>query len=66
MADEKHRVVRNSSETRYTERGGMAEARGGSGGFLSFLAGALVVAAIIALVFFAGGFDDPNTVLEVN
>jgi hypothetical protein len=43
-----------------------AESPGGSGSEfspVSFLIGALVVAGIIAVVYFAGGLSDPNTLV---
>lgn len=66
MAEEKRTIVGNRTEERTGKRRVLSGNRGNQFNPISFIFGALFVAAIIAIVHFAGGLGDPNTVLEIN
>lgn len=66
MAEKEPSITRNRAEDRTGRHRVLSGNRGSEFRPISFLIGALVVAGIIAVVYFAGGLGDPNTVLEIN
>jgi len=66
MADKERSIAGNRAEDRTGRHRLLSGNRGSEFSPVSFLIGALVVAAIIAVVYFTGGLGDPNTVLEIN
>ena len=66
MTQEKRKIAGNRAEDRSGRHRVLSGNQGSQFSPVSFLIGALVVAEIIAVVYFAGGLGDPNTVLEIN
>jgi hypothetical protein len=66
MAEKECSITGNRAEDRTGRHRVLSCNRGSEFSPISFLIGILVVAGIIAMVYFAGGLGDPNTVLEIN
>ena len=66
MAEKERSITGNRAEDRTGRHRVLSGNRGSEFRPISFLIGALVVAGIIAVVYFAGGLGAPNTVLEIN
>jgi hypothetical protein len=66
MAQETRKISQNRAEDKTGRHRVLSGNRGSEFRPISFLIGTLVVAAIIAMVYFAGGLGNPNTVLEIN